>query len=957
MVSRSLATSLLLVLFVALAGTGNAYAWGEEERTELPALVGPPAAVPPLPPEAASLGRPNRAGKIPLLTKQTPLAMQVASDGTVYVLAQGEGQRVTGVAIGLPVPWPPTGPPLDEYLYTASLISVYRVSASGGEVQEVTTFLAQNDVALPSRDAREPQDGPAGLALDEAAPGVAGVERRLYVSVPGRGVVIVDPATRGSRPFVNDENNVWVPFDGLDGEDYTGEGSTSPAVIERDARGGATRTLYGTLWKNGPTVPSQIAVDPVTHNVLVAEATSSAGTGERNYYGRYSVREFTPAGTPVGDVNLASTDVPNLSPAQRLEYPAPDGSIDALIDPAPAPGRPGWLLGAFFDASDTLAERVAALRFTSEGSPVILNQVSLVDESFVGQVVRLDRGGRWSPAHVTRAALDLSFTPSEGIGRGVEDLAITKAGNYIVPSTSEEGLIEMTPAGGFLGRIGRATGGTCAFANDRLRMATDPRDGDLLLLQQPAGTEAPVLIRLDPDASGCPRAGGREFTDPEAVVRVAPVTEEENGSVREVGAFRDLGADENEVEVARSTDPGSRNGLALSIVPSDRDNEGADFEASASCTLLQLGITSTFSARANGCRPTWDGGSRSELDSGFRVTGTKLLDSATRAVAVEVSVRDDEGATWGPRTITVRLVGDEPEPLVAQLEAAVSPTSFQQVTFDPRGSSGFRQWRLLFEGTEDGPALPASGYGSDTEFPRSTVLHTYPGPGTYTPVLKLRDGAGNEVSKALTVTIRAPTQQQGTVVESRPGASCVSPLGTPLPLLGLGDENLCVPADPCDIDPAELGLTRQPIIRPASCGGVETSFSGESVETAPPTSARPTFLRRTLRMSRTRRIPVVVRCGSGAGTCSGRVRIQVPASGGRPATTVGAARFSTLRPGARKTVTIVAGRSAAASLQRSRSRSRRVSVTITPTTVPGFTRPRADRATVTLTVPSRPRGR
>lgn len=955
MVSRSLATSLLLVLFVALAGTGNAYAWGEEERTELPALVGPPAAVPPLPPEAASLGRPNpRTGKIPLLTKQTPLAMQVASDGTVYVLAQGEGVGVSGGAIGLAAPWDLSG-----YLYTGSLITVYRMTPGWESVRELATFFSQNEIRVPERaDLVEVGDAPAGMALDEGAPGASGPEARLYVSVPGRGLVDVDPVTGEASAFVADDHEVWVPFENETAPDASGEGLTSPAVLERDAQGRATRTLYGSLWEDGPAVASQIVVDPSTHNVLVAEATATGGADQdRDYPGRLNVREFTPAGGLVGSVDFAATDVPNLSAGERAQYPAPDGTLENSRQ-APGPGTPpGWLLGSA-GTFDRLNVRTAALRVDAAGDLVVLNQLQLVSEDALGQVVRATRvSGGWRATRVLRAGLDLSFPPSDGTGRGVEDLIVMAGGNLLVPSTTEEGLIEMTPTGGFLGRIGRATGGDCAFANDRLRMATDPRDGDLLLLQQPAGTEAPVLIRLDPDASGCPRAGGREFTDPEAVVRVAPVTEEENGSVREVGAFRDLGADENEVEVARSTDPGSRNGLALSIVPSDRDNEGADFDASASCTLLQLGITSTFSARANGCRPTWDGGSRSELDSGFRVTGTKLLDSATRAVAVEVSVRDDEGATWGPRTITVRLVGDEPEPLVAQLEAAVSPTSFQQVTFDPRGSSGFRQWRLLFEGTEDGPALPASGYGSDTEFPRSTVLHTYPGPGTYTPVLKLRDGAGNEVSKALTVTIRAPTQQQGTVVESRPGASCVSPLGTPLPLLGLGDENLCVPADPCDIDPAELGLTRQPIIRPASCGGVETSFSGESVETAPPTSARPTFLRRTLRMSRTRRIPVVVRCGSGAGTCSGRVRIQVPASGGRPATTVGAARFSTLRPGARKTVTIVAGRSAAASLQRSRSRSRRVSVTITPTTVPGFTRPRADRATVTLTVPSRPRGR
>ncbi|UUY03522.1 hypothetical protein LRS13_23100 [Svornostia abyssi] len=286
---------------------------------------------------------------------------------------------------------------------------------------------------------------------------------------------------------------------------------------------------------------------------------------------------------------------------------------------------------------------------------------------------------------------------------------------------------------------------------------------------------------------------------------------------------------------------------------------------------------------------------------------------------------------------------------MAKISAAqISPAS-PQVAINVRESTGFREWRLLLEGREDGPAVPASGFGRDVDLPTSNILHTYPGPGTYKPRIILRNAEGEEVTAETTVVVRGNEEpsKQGTVVPATVAATCATPLGTSLGILGLGDDELCVPADPCDLNPAELGLSQQGIQRPASCAGADAEIVEASEPAAPPRSARPTVLRQTLRLGSDRRVRLTVRCGSGPGACAGRVRVQIPASGGSPARTLGSITFPSTRPGARRRVSVLVPRALARTLRRRSST--RVRVTVTPSTQPGFTRPRADTATLLVT--------
>ncbi|UUY03523.1 hypothetical protein LRS13_23105 [Svornostia abyssi] len=382
-----LLTGLLVALLLSCVPATDAFAWGEVERRDLPELLGPPTKLPAYPAEVARRPRPT----IPsvgerLATKQRPLAVDVDSDGTLYVVAQGAGFPIEGNTIGV------SGWPFSGYLYHASLVTIYRVAPDLGEVEEIRTFLAQTETGFPDA-LNESTDPPAGLALDRSL-------RKLYVSVAGSGVWSMDLGTDawGSGPLIADDHDVWVPYENETAFDDSGEGLTSPAVVTRDSTGAATSTLYGTLWEDGPSVPAQVAVDPQTHNLLVGEAAGVSQDADRNFVGPLQVREFSPAGVLIGTVDLDARGA-GLSDDEARRFPAPDGRFSSSLLYRPG-GPPPWLLSFGDSDSNVLRTRVARIATDTRGGDtrlVLLNQLTslLPDGGFdttIGQVIGARRG-------------------------------------------------------------------------------------------------------------------------------------------------------------------------------------------------------------------------------------------------------------------------------------------------------------------------------------------------------------------------------------------------------------------------------------------------------------------------------------------------------------------------------------------------------------------------------------
>lgn len=985
------ALSAALAMLVA-AGVSPAFAgWGETERiTGLAALTEHPgpgnsagALVPPLPLEITNPpGRrpPNYVGALTSGSRPQPVRVDVDSAGNLYVLSQGPGVVIEGPPYVNGRVARATDPGYEDcpayqgflqgsgYLYVASLVSTYRIDASSHEVTWLGTWLAQSEAGAPTT-LFEASDPPAGLAVDRTA----GAER-LYISVPGSGILKRDLGAADAEwsVFVEDDHDVWLPYEngyGLGGDPFTPElteyplGEGAPSLVPCLSRAAtpqlAVDAVYGTLWEGGPSVPASIAVDPSSGEVIVAEQAPQSGAqvvteaGDRLMPAALRLRRFSRAGAALSDVDAAWCGTASS---------CPDGAA-----------RPLWLLDQ--GTGEDLDTRVGGMAFDRGGSLHVLNQV----DALSGQIFRASRQaseGLQADA-VFRADATRPFGPVTTPSlRGIEDLAIRPVSGgryrYLVSPTSQAGLLELTSDGESNGTIGAALNQAdpdepCTFDNSRIRLAVDPRDGSVLVLRQPTGTGSSVILRLDAQAA---EADCETTTPPEEVEPTDPVLTVVGARYKGDAELEPVSGSEfafsptADGETIELDDEEVGDGWLFSVRVTDEDNAGADFGLAAGCAVernVPRPVTSEASLRGGACRPTVDtaviqGSAGNGANGQFTVTKDDLRDPATgegRTADFTVTITDDEGAT---ATTSFRV----------KLKTAVrAPLEITRFDSSPVGgdarfayrfnhtASGLQEWQLDLGGENVSPSrVPADGWSSSA-LPAQSPAVTFPGPGTYPVVLRIRRNAGTPaeetVEQRLTIFIGADTTRDATIVPVQSGAACDTPLGTPLAQLGLGDPQLCVPADPCDVNAQALGLTRLPIVRPDSCAGADGDlFAGSAAGAgaAAPQGSRPSVISSSLRLGRDRRIAVRVRCGTGPTVCAGRLRITL--TGGKAPRTVGSAVFTGLRSQRRTTVRV---RVSAATARRLRRGSSRIVQVSTEARVPaGFAVPKTQAKRLRLYV-------
>lgn len=950
---RSLVLALALVVAFTLGTPVTAFGWSETARVAVPELS-QPGPFPTLTPAVAATiefdppdARTSAGARLRALTTQTPAELAVDENGDSYVLSVSPEVGVLS--------------PLNLDLYSATLFTLRRVRPDG-TVTTLKSFVAQSEGGLPGAY-QETSDIPIGLAIDRSA-------RRLYVSVPGEGINLLSL-----------ESGLWSRFVDDDHENWSGEDDAMQSPTGETAPEGT----YGSLWENGPAAPGVLAVDPVTHHVFVGDAgggNAGATAPDRLNLDAITVREFAPEGAvPVGRlVESVGFD----APAGAIEYGAFPGTWDLSGKFPASPGVPRSLLGLNFGTTErsSLDTRLASLTIARGGErPAIvgLSQFEPVDatggftDSHVGQIVRSERseGGSWN-ASAIQADDTRPFGPRRGTDPpGVEDLVITSRGNYLVPSVDAPELIEVTPAGTSLGVVRAAPGSeACRLAFDRVRLATDAA-GKLVVLQQPLTPSGSAsIVRIDPAGADAPAPQGCE-TDlpPEEVERTPPTVDVVGSEYRDGGlpptgsafSFTSVG-DGDTVTLDEATDTA---GWLFSVRVEDEDNQGADFGSAAQCVLdlkFQGGTGNrerTQQLSGGACRPAVDdleilGASGTGPLNAFTVEKKQLLpEGATAPVPATLKVRvtDDDGAQAEEITVNIVLKTKVRAPIKIDL---FEPAKAARDRFSyAMKASGFDEWQVDF-GDPAGTRQPPTGFLPASSFPASSAQITYPAPGEYTATLTVRRDGGTKpediATKSAKVLVEAEQQQRPvTVVTPQSGAPCDTPLGIPLAQVGLGDQLLCVPADPCDVNTAELGLTKLPIVRPASCAGDDSSlFAAAEGSGPPPLGSRPIFLARTLRLSADRKVAARIRCGTGPSSCAGRVRMQLIRPG-KAAATIGTASFKDLV--AEKTATVSVKVSAANARLLRRTARPRVRVTVIPSVGATFTRPASHTRTVNLSAP------
>lgn len=949
--SSSLVLAVVLVAALILGTPATALAWSETARVDVPELS-QPGPFPTLSPAVAATiefdppGRtPSAGAQLRALTTQMPVEFAVDANGDAYVLSLSQEVGVVNTTF------------FD--LYSATLLTLRRVRPDGS-VTTLKSFLAQSEGGFPGAY-QETGDVPAGLAIDRSA-------RRLYVSVPGEGINLLSLETGLWSRFVSDDRENWS------GEDDASQSPTGETAPEG---------TYGALWENGPVAPGVLAVDPVTHHVFVGDA-GGGGAGatapDRVNLDAIKVREFAPEGeVPTGRlVGSVGFD----APADALEYGTFPGTWDPVTALFPAvPGVPRSLLGLNLGTTDrsSLDTRLASLTVAEGGerpSIVGLSQFEPVSavggltDSHIGQIVRSQRsaGGSWN-ATAVQADDTRPFGPRRGTEPpGVEDLVITSRGNYLVPSIDAPEFIEVTPAGASLGVVRAAPGSeACRLAFDRVRLATDAA-GKLVVLQQPPSPSGSAsIVRIDPAGADAPAPRGCE-TDlpPEEVERTPPTLDVvgalftgNDGEPEPTGALQPV----DEGAVIEVEEDSAADGWVFSVRATDPDNDGAPIGASATCSVAQPSSSFSLVNREwSACRARTDGGP--DPGSGaLTVSKTRLRAAPGLTIQVTVTIEDDESGDdrgSATRTFTVRLKPKSEAPLTATFTA--ERRSRDTFVFAPALPAGtrFDNWRMTFGDAGVPAAQPESGFGDASSMPAVSQAVRFP-VGTHTATLTLRRMNGTEVVEEFTATttpflVEAEQQQRPvTVVTPQSGAPCDTPLGIPLAQVGLGDQLLCVPADPCDVNTAELGLTKLPIVRPASCAGDDNSLFAAAEGSGPqPLGSRPIFLARTLRLSADRKIAARIRCSTGPSSCAGRVRMQLIRPG-KAATTIGTTSFKDLV--AEKTATVSVKVSAANARLLRRTTRPRVRVTVIPSVGATFTRPASHTRTVNLSAPKSRRTR
>jgi hypothetical protein len=564
-------------------------------------------------------------------------------------------------------------------------------------------------------------------------------------------------------------------------------------------------------------------------------------------------------------------------------------------------------------------------------------------------------------------------TPSP---RGIEDLAVRPVSGgryrYLVSPTSQPGLLELRSDGESNGTIGAALNpadpqDACTFDNSRIRLAVDPRDGSVLVLQQPTGTGAPVILRLDPQAA---EANCETTTPPDEIEPTDPVLTvvgtgyKGQGELEPVSGGDFAFAPTADGETIELDDEAPGDGWLFSVRVTDEDNAGADFGAAAGCVVARnvpFPATAEAALRGGACRPAADtaviqGAAGSGANASFIVTKDQLRDAATgegRTADIEVTITDDEGET-ATTSFRVKLKTAVRAPLeVTRFDSSAVGGDARFAYRFNHAASGLQEWQLDLGSEDVSPSrVPADGWSSSA-LPSQSPEVTFPGPGTYPVALRIRRNAGTPAEETaeqrLTIFIAADATREPTIVPVQSGAACDTPLGTPLAQLGLGDPQLCVPADPCDVNAQALGLTRLPIARPASCAGADGDlFAASAVggSTEAPQGSRPSVISPSLRLGADRRIAVRVRCGTGPTACAGRLRIAL--AGGRAPRTVGSAAFSGVRSQQRTTVRV---RVSAATARRLRRGSSRVVTVSTAARVPaGFAVPKTQAKRLRLSI-------
>lgn len=935
--SLSFMLAALLAAIASCATAPSAFGWGETQRVPVPALSAPPESFPAMSPEVASAmeaappGIPTPRAQLEAKKSQHPMAVAVDGEGATYVASLSSAVSVLD----------------SDYLdlYEAALLTLRRVNADG-TADELKTFITQSEGGFPG-GYKEAEDVPVGMVIDTSAD-------TLYLSVPGEGINALSLTSGRWSRFVADDRENWTGGEG-------GEGLPSGEALEEGT--------YGSLWENGPTAPGVLAVDPKSHHVFVADAgggSPSTFLPDRAYWGALTVREFSANGTLVGEVPFDA--------GSRSGYPTLTGfdRLQSEVRPwLPTAGHVRRLLGANLGTGtiselDTRLARLVTKESTGATELVGLSQFEPISEetgqfedAHTGQIVTAMRppGGGWSASALHASDTRPFGRVRGGVPPGVEDMVLTKRGNYFVPSVVSPEFIEVEPDGDTLGVVRAAAGSSaCQFDFNRLRMvATD--DGTIVVLQQPAPGGTAELVWLDPRAQDAPaNPRGCETDLPQEVERVPPTLEvvatEYSGAIDGdavlAAPFERLG-DGGTVEL----DPdGSTDGWVFSVRATDPDNDDQPVGPGARCVIKRTsgGVTVERTLDWSGCRAKVDGNPAAGVIQGATLAVTRAeLANGPMDVQVEI-VDDDDPAGVATFRATVLLPASN-RPLEPRITAnKVGRDQFRFVPSLPPNTA-FDYWRLEFGADASPRRQPVGADGTSTSFPNNieSDLVTYGALGTHTATLVVGRSGGEEASATVEVEVLPEeVARPTTTLQPQSGAPCDTPLGIPLALVGLGDELLCVPADPCDVNTQELGLTRLPIVRPETCAGTDAgAFAASDVAAQVPLGSRPVFLARTLKLGLDRRIAARIRCGTGPTACSGSVRLQIPASGGRSAVSLGTARFSGLVSGKSATVKVKVSAAKARSIRR-RSRSR-VRVTVSPTVPAGFARPRADARTVNLT--------
>ncbi|MBJ7330553.1 MAG: hypothetical protein JHC95_11695 [Solirubrobacteraceae bacterium] len=823
-----------------------------------------------------------------------------------------------------------------SYLRSEYSIRVVKIPADAGSPTPSTTLTGRSYGAYISSGTYLIK--PAGMAIDRSA-------RRLYVSAGDR-VMALDLSAFATA--------AWQELVGPSDE--------------------------GGDWFARRALPGALAVDEATHRVYVAD-TGIAGAAFE--WGGALVTGDPQTEPPVGPF--------------RVQVFAADGARVAAL---PVCGAE-CLLGNFGLILDRNVPGPRAMHLRRDGTSAqltLLSQYGDATRSFdVTDLTQVDAvGGEEAGANRIRQGIG---TRPLGGAEGPLDFALFGDGSFVLPAFADrdtslpDRLMELDPAGDVVRRFLPVAGGqvACRLTSGDVRLASDGADAPKrVAVVENAGGRAIRISVLRADLTSC--------SDEPGVARVGPAIsffDRDDESTVIANGTR-IVVDDAETAIA--------NVVPLAVDP---DNAGADAAPWVRCELTGPGESSGGNCFPNGDALSFDvrgprdtnlltrprrftvrvtdddgdtgtaffgavragqplaasvvansvtGSADAEFDLGqstgdirewkldfgdgsSRTGGWDAMDEPishtygeTRAYAgtLEITTFAGDKAT-APFTVTAGAAAEA----VAKL-ALVSPAVENGVTkLSLEGSQG-NSWTLDWG---DGSETSGTSFGTVLE-------HTYTRAVQRTATLVVTRGDDTDTT-TLTVDVRpaGSTGPKPTSTDQPPAKACTTPLGIALAELGLGDPKLCN-ADPCDIDPRELGLTRLPIPRPASCARAD-DLGASDTGVVPRTGARPRLVTGELRLSADRRITLKVICGTGAGTCSGKVQAHVLGAAGGKAKSLGTVTFKNLAVGKTKTLRLRLSRATARAVREKRRARVRVTVTPNPPAA-GIVRPRAHTSTNTL---------